>query len=47
MPNVIRKEYKEGGWMEGLGADFMSINRHFMEHGLGQPHAGVDFNPTS
>jgi len=30
---------------EGVRADLMSLNRHFMEHG--QPHALADFNPIS
>jgi hypothetical protein len=37
----MRKEGVQGKGMEGVGAEFMSINRHFMEHGLGQPQLRI------
>ncbi len=36
---------QERGRKGYIGADFMSWSRYFMEHG--QPHALVDFKPTS
>jgi hypothetical protein len=31
-----RVQRREG---KGVRADLMSLNRHFIEHGIGQPHA--------
>jgi hypothetical protein len=32
-----KREIREEGYREGVRADFISLNRYFMEHG--QPHA--------
>ncbi len=40
---IEKGEGREGKGREGVRADLMSLNIHFMEHK--QPHAWADFNP--